>query len=229
MRRALLPAVLAVLLLAAALSARTASAQAISELVMSDEPIPEDYDSWSLFLVCNPAWLLPESQSNLLNLYSQFRAFGGVLGPDHVAVWFWSHGWTWDEPGELHSAIDVVRSSAICSLLDLPLSDSPYVVVATEYPGAATMSDYPESFVKPENYYVLALGDVDAGEAMQMLSSLADAVVAEKVFETDPNTESFWRKWEDVFRNVRAGVVDVASKLRVTINTQFFTLELSGD
>ena len=67
---------------------RAAPAQEISELVTSDQPIPEHYKSWSLFLVCNPAWVVPEGESNLESLYTRFRAFGQALGPEHLAVCF---------------------------------------------------------------------------------------------------------------------------------------------
>lgn len=211
------------------LFARSLRAQAVSELVTSDQPIPEDCKSWSLFLICNPAWVVPEGASNLESLYSQFQAFGGVLGPEHVAVWFWSREWSWDEQEELHTAVDVVRSSAFCSLLDLPLGDSPYVVVTTEYPGEARVSTYPETFHKPENFYVLALNGVPASEATELLTRLANQIVAERLTEVDLGSEGYWRRWQQIFESLQSGLVDFSKTIRVTLNTQFFTVEMSPE
>ena len=54
-------------------------------LVTSEDEIPKDpRKSWSLFLVCNPSWLLPENSARLQNLRQQFDAFGEAIGPDHL-------------------------------------------------------------------------------------------------------------------------------------------------
>ena len=50
--------------------------------------IPKEFDSWSLFLICNPNWLLSENQEKLADLYNGFRAFGRAIGTRHAAVWF---------------------------------------------------------------------------------------------------------------------------------------------
>lgn len=217
------------ILLCGLLFAHSARAQAISELVTSDQPIPEEYKSWSLFLVCNPSWVVPEGESNLESLYNQFQAFGRALGPEHVAVWFWSREWSWDDQEELHTAVDVVRSSAFCSFLDLPLADSPYVVVTTEYPGEGRVSSYPESFQKPKNFYVLALNGVQASEATEVLTRLADQILAERLTEINSGSEEYWRRWQQIFETLQSGLVDFSKRIRVTLDTQFFTVELSPE
>jgi hypothetical protein len=54
------------------------------------EPIPRDYQTWSLFLVCSHSWL-SGNEANLDELFQNFLAFGKTIGPENVAVWFW--GW----------------------------------------------------------------------------------------------------------------------------------------
>ena len=54
-----------------------------------NQRIPEDgHKSWSLFLVCDPAWLHPEKQKALLDLRLRYWLFGDTTGPQHAAVWF---------------------------------------------------------------------------------------------------------------------------------------------
>lgn len=227
-RRIVQIASLAVLVLVLSSPAQTRG-QAISELVTSDQPIPQEYKSWSLFLVCNPQWVVPEGESALETLYSRFQAFGRALGPEHVAVWFWSRPWSWSDQEELHTAVDVVRSSAFCSQLDLPLSESPYVVVTTEYPGEGKVSTYPESFKIPENYYVMTLDGVEMTEATDLLTRLAERIVDERLDTLDPTSEGYWRRWQQIFERLQSGLLDFSKRIRVSIHTQFFTMELSPE
>jgi hypothetical protein len=101
-----------------------------SALANPRDPIPRsDYKTWSLFLITNPEWLLDQSSDKLGTLYKQFNAFGKAIGPDNLAVWFWS-----EEPrdNQLYKAVDVTRSVAFCRRLKLKPSDGPYVLVMTE-------------------------------------------------------------------------------------------------
>jgi hypothetical protein len=199
-------------------------AQAVADLLTPDEPVPRaQFQSWSLFLVCNPLWLLPESNQRLDSLYARFQAFGGAIGPRHVAVWFWSRR---PDPRDLRSAVDVTRSGAFCAQLGLPPSGSPYVVVTTDYPGEAFVSSYPQSFDTLPNRYVLSLGDVDAAESAQLLTALADQVTSEELFKADPASEGFWRKWQRAFEVVRSEMIDIAGHVRISFTTTFFKVEM---
>jgi len=118
------------------LSPEYSRSQALSE-PKRHEPIPrEGYASWSLFLICNPAWLLQENQAKLQDLYRQFRAFGRAIGPKHLAVWFWERSPGGATPA-LGEYVDVDRSSQYCDSLRLLPSQSPHVVVMTTYPAPA--------------------------------------------------------------------------------------------
>ena len=198
-----------------------AKAQQVVELTTPEEAIPATFESWSLFLICNPQWLLPEAKDRLEALYHQFEAFGWAIGPAHAAVWFWSR----PDLDDIRSAVDVVRSSAYCSLLDLPLGQSPYVVVTTDYPGEAMVGAYPDTFRKPDNFYVLALDGLEASEATTLLTELAERIVEERLEETNPASEDFWRTWQRSFEALRSTLVGFSNRIRVSFNTQFFTVE----
>jgi hypothetical protein len=206
-------------------------------VVSLNQPIPQtmganlSYESWSLFLICNPQWLVSESEARLKTLYDQFQAFGGAIGPRHLAVWFSSPvkvGGTSPEVAKIYEAeaVDVERSSAFCSFYDLPLSKSPYVVVTTDYPGEGIVSSYPDTFRKPENSYVLSLNGMSASEAIELLTLWADKIVAEKLFDTDPHSEDFWRTWERTFRDIRSGVLGFSKRVRISFHTKFFKVEI---
>ena len=60
-----------------------------------EEPIPEyppiakaHYKSWSLFLICNPGWILVNGDDGILKLFSAYKAFSQAIGPKNLAVWF---------------------------------------------------------------------------------------------------------------------------------------------
>ena len=96
MRQAVLPAVVG-LVFGAGLSAAPLVAGPAAEApgqavawIEATGAIPKDgYRSWSLFLVCDAAWLAPEKAGDLDALYQAFLRFGANIGPENVAVWFW--------------------------------------------------------------------------------------------------------------------------------------------
>jgi hypothetical protein len=57
--------------------------------VRPTEQIPQDYESWSLFLICNPAWIVQNRDEGIGALFDQYRAFGDAIGPRNLAIWFW--------------------------------------------------------------------------------------------------------------------------------------------
>ena len=216
------------LMLAAALACAGVGglrAKEVAELFTPDKKVPQArFQSWSLFLICNPLWLLPESNQRLDSLYARFKAFGGAIGPRHVAVWFWSRQ---PDHGDLRSSVDVTRSSAFCQQLGLLPSGSPYVVVTTDYPGAALTADYPRSFATLTNRYVLSLGDMTAAQSAQLLAAVADQITSQQIPQADPLSESFWRKWQRAFEAVRSNMVGIASDIRISFATSFFKVEMN--
>jgi hypothetical protein len=60
-------------------------------LISSEIPRTQEYETWSLFLICNPDWLQRTSIEEFGALYKSIGSFGHVIGPKNlaVAVWFW--------------------------------------------------------------------------------------------------------------------------------------------
>lgn len=206
------------------LGSRTALGQEALELFTTPrDTIPkEHYKSWSLFLISNPEWILPESEEKIRELYYRFKAFGDAIGPDHLAVWFWTQRPT----GDFFKYVDVMRSSAFCSKLNLPPSKSPYLIITSEYPGAGTLSRYPESFFELKNVSVVELSELDASEITTVLASLADRILIEGLDGTDADSEDFWRGWQRSFESIRDNLVGLSKKVKLTINTTFFKVEI---
>jgi hypothetical protein len=196
-----------------------AAGQAIWEPGVRGEPIPkEGYKSWSLFLVCNPAWLLPENQEMLLNLYRQFQAFGSAIGPKHLAIWFWKRQPQW---GASHPAqdIDVERGSEYCAKFGLLPSKSPHVLVTTSYP---------EVTASVGNYSILELNGVPSNDITGLLTKVADQLLVQGLRQAELDSEAYWRAWQRSFEAVGDALAGFMKRVKFTINTHFFTIEIDG-
>jgi len=206
-----------------AISDGEAYGQAKQVILKTNEPIEESgYKTWSLFLISNPAWALPESGHKIKVLFERFKAFGNSIGPEHLAVWFWSR----QPEGDFVGALDVMRSSAFCTRYELPPGKSPYILITTDYPGSGTLTDYPESIRKLDNYFLLELGDASAQEITDLLVDLSDQLLAENLDALDPNSEDFWRAVQRGYEATRDNIVEFAKKFKFTINTSFFKVEI---
>jgi hypothetical protein len=83
--------------------------------------IPKDhYKSWSLFLVCNPGWILANGDDGIGKLFRAYMAFGKAIGPDNLAIWFS------DPPGQVATTenTDIERMSTYCEKFGLLPSQS---------------------------------------------------------------------------------------------------------
>jgi hypothetical protein len=152
------------------------------------EEIPHIYKSWSLFLVCSPAWILENGDKGLAQLYNQFFAFGSAIGPNNLAIWF-RNG-----PGEPTTAnTDFGRNSAYCVKYKLLPSDSPHVLVTTHYP------DDPE----PGDRFIVSLGGLDAHNSALALTKLADQLLVTGLNQSGLDSSDQWRR---VLAAVRSAV-----------------------
>jgi hypothetical protein len=203
----------------------------MSILPNREVPIPEGYKTWSLFLINNPEWILPQKEENLNNLFEQFKAFGDAIGPENLAVWFWvgeaSEPWA-TKPRDIKN-VDFLRSSAFCSQLKLPASKSPYILITTEYPGAGLLSDYPQTFNTPENYSIVELNNLSADEITSVLNKIADQLLTEDISSINTESEDFWRSLQNTYEAIRDNLVSFSKKISISINTSFFKVELKDD
>ena len=195
----------------------TTSNESIPELTPSSRP----FKSWSLFLICNPAWVLPQNEVQLTELYLAFKAFGNAIGVEHAAVWF-----RVSTGIDKESLVDVLRSAAFCTSLKLAPSAGPYVVITTEYPGAGRLDQYPQSFPKElKSFSVISLAEKDSDQIIQSINKLADILVLQKMKRLDPQKEEWWRGLERGYEGFRKSFVGTAKGMTFKIKTPFFELE----
>jgi hypothetical protein len=130
--------------------------------VVSTGQVPRNgYKTWSLFLVCNPAWATSEREQDLAKLYESFKAFGDAIGDTNLAVWFSTRGTLQTTSPEL----DAARSARYCRALQLKPSLGPYLVITDSYPDEAAM---------PNDRAVYELGGLGPKVIGELLGRLAD-------------------------------------------------------
>jgi hypothetical protein len=203
--------------IAVALAAMQAFAQEFVS-VKGKEPIPrEGFKSWSLFLVTNQDWLVPENAGRLRQLYDRSKAFGRVIGKEHAAVWFWQKDAALQSPA-LADNVDVERAVAYCKRLGRKPSDGPYLVFTTTYP---------DEQATPVDYQVIALQGKSADDISELLKVLGnqlatDGVVSGGVFQHAAGSDDFWSAWFDATRHA---VASLKSAFCFAIRTRSFTID----
>lgn len=201
-------------LVAIVVSASPARGQAIQEVITPDMEISSGYETWSLFLICNPSWARPDAYERIRDMWQAFTGFGRAIGDDHLAVWFWRRQPTWDTE-ELVEHVDVERATRYCQLYDLLPSRSPHVLVTTSHPN-------PDQRVA--EYGTVELAGAEPAEIEQFLISLADALYAGDIASLDPQTESFWFR---LYQALRAPIRRLSEDVSVTIESGPLKLEWS--
>jgi hypothetical protein len=133
--------------------------------------IPRDYSSWSLFLVCNPAWMIENGDKGIAELFTEYREFGRSIGNKHLAIWFWKRR----ASVPTGDNTDVERSSAYCERYKLLPSESPHVLVTTRHP------DDPD----PGDRFVVRLNGLAAHDSALALTKLADQLLVTKLNQSE--------------------------------------------
>jgi hypothetical protein len=211
------------LLLAVAVP-REAAAQALAP-VFGNGPIPDSpYTSWSLFLQCNPEWLLDKQDAALRDVFAAYRAFGRTSGPKHAAVWFVKSKSSVEAAvAENPRNLDIERSVSYCTRFGLRPSEGPHIVVTTVHPdrwkkgtGAPAQDGDP--------IIVLALGEKSADDVVGLLKRLNDQVVEERLSQKELASESYWQSWGRIVD----GVCRFFDKVKFTIDAKFLSIERTG-
>jgi len=159
--------------------------QAAVELVTRKQPIPKDFKTYSLFLICNPQWLDPAKNSGLLQLYRQFQSFGRAIGDDQAAVWFWNSNSYEHNDAKLAQIVDVERSVRFCQAWKLKPSEGPHLVITSTYPNETKLSSG-----LPENSAVYRLGDMSPPDISSLLAKLTDQLIANGKVNTTPTDDA---------------------------------------
>lgn len=200
-------------------------AQARVEIVGAIGEIPDaPFETWTLFLVCNPDWATPDRSTDLARLYTRFRTFGDAIGAENLAVWFWTEETTLDDP-RLNERVNVARSAEYCQALQLRPSLGPYLVVTR---------DYPRLDAFPADRAVFELGGRDPAAIATLLNALTDALLLEgrmdairgivaDVSTPAPASTDFWIR---LLEGTRRTVIALGCAFRLRIDTQLFSAEL---
>lgn len=148
--------------------------QAAVNVIGRKELIPSGYKTYSLFLICNPAWLDPSSSTGLTDLYHQFQSFGRSIGDDQAAVWFWKTTVNpgWEKVAAPADVIDVERSINFCKAWNLKPSDGPYIVVTSARPDEQHLSRG-----LPDDSAIFKLGGMKPSEISSLLEKLTDSLL----------------------------------------------------
>ena len=147
-------------------------AQAAVALVTGKQSIPRNFNTYSLFLVCNPQWLDAGRNSGLYDLYRQFQAFGRAIGDENAAIWFWNSNGYERSDAVLAQIVDVERSVRFCKSWKLRPSEGPHLVITSIYPdenhlGASLSKDHA----------IYKLGDMSPPDISRLLANLTDQLV----------------------------------------------------
>jgi hypothetical protein len=196
--------------------------------VFGDGPIPDQpFRTWSLFLMCNPEWLLDQKAEALGKVFDAYLAFGRTSGRDHAAVWFVNQKMGVGDPGRVAADpknIDVERSVTYCQRFGLVPSEGPHVVVTTTYPDRWVASTTaPEGTGDP--IVVVALGGSSPDDIVELLKRLNDQIATERLSAKEIASEQYWRSWVRALENVCHRVFD---KAKFTVTAKVFSIERTG-
>lgn len=188
-------------------------------LNLDSQPIPKkNYQSWSLFLICNNQWLLAESEAKLASLYEHFNAFGEAIGEKHLAVWFTRRPPT--PEGSIRKDLDVKRNAALCTKLKLLPSKSPYVVVMTSYPDVAAEN------LKYE--VLIELNELPPADIGNLLTKLTDQLLVQGLRQADFDSAQYWGAWKRSVESLGDILAGLIKKVKITINAGPVKLEVEG-
>lgn len=183
--------------------------------------IPHNYESWSLFLVCNPTWLRPDQNEKLLELWLNFNSFGRAIGRDHVAIWFWNSSSPDFE--NLSEHLDVQRHAFYCQSFGLLPTESPHIVVTLMHPDEAAQMN-----ALPEQHFVASMNGLGVEEAQKLVGTLADGISSGNLDQPDIDSRRFWLGFQYALTSAMADLGQWVECVSFKIDTRFVKLEIIG-
>jgi hypothetical protein len=142
-----------------------------SSLYGTNSKIPAGYDSYSLFLLCNPQWLEANKGESLVSLYSDFQLFGEAIGHKNAAIWFWKGFVPHTLYQILPANIDLDRSKKFCNAWHLAPEKGPYIVVTSQYPDEDRLTP-----ISASDNAVFALGSMKRSDIESLLEGLSGSI-----------------------------------------------------
>lgn len=184
--------------------------------VEESDPIPEGYESWSLFLVSNPTWLHESGAKRIAELHAHFKALGQALGSRHVAIWFWQGG---------GRRVGAARSTALCKRFGLSLRSGPYLVVTTRHPESVRVTKRDDGSTEPpEKVIAIDLGSLGFADMKRVLGILADAIVHERLDRQKIDSQIYWEKWRGALGSAFAAIQAVTERVSIELNAGIFKI-----
>jgi hypothetical protein len=170
------------------------------------------FKSWSLFLVCNPGWVLANGDKGFNELFRQFTAFGHAIGPDNLAVWF-SHT---EGDSATTENTDVSRMSTYCMKFGLLPSETPQVVITTNHPDDADVGAK-----------IIANLSGDARNSAHVLTDLTDELLKTGLNQPSLNRNDWVRGVAAAVSTVMGSVACYVNKVSISIKTGVFNAEFA--
>jgi len=188
-----------------------ARGQAASEL-MPMQQIPKNYDTWSLFLVCNPSWIVENGDRGVADLFRAYKAFGQAIGPKNLAIWFWK------EPAMSPTIdnTDINRMSEYCQKYQLTPSDTPQVVATTRHPDDTELGDR-----------VVANLNGNASNSARALTDLADQLLKSGLNQSGLDNSDRWRRVATAGSAALSSVACYFNKVSISIKTSVLNAEIT--
>jgi len=149
-----------------------AAATASIETPGINEPIRPGYETYTLFLICNPQWLDQGKNAELIQLYREFTNFGRAIGHENAAVWFLTIDNHLYQEMQVAKNMDIERSVRFCKSWKLKPSEGPHIVVTSTFPDEAHLTAG-----LPAHNAVYKLGNMAPEQISALLTKLTDELV----------------------------------------------------
>jgi hypothetical protein len=180
-----------------------------------------EFDTWTLFLVSDPGWLLGTSTSQMVNLYKQYQAFGSAIGFNNVAIWL-TRTLSDDEesdPAAMAADYDAERAAEFSMYYGLSPEESPHVVVTSKYPDLSGPRG---------DHVLLSLGGTDKDTSIGLLKSLVKQIHTGNLNQRRLDSTVYWTRIEDNMRAWMLRAAKLSSKIRLKINVGFLVIDFRG-
>jgi hypothetical protein len=188
-------------------------------------PIPRDYGSWSLFLVCDPAVLTgtPDAQKQMSSLFAAFKSFSEVIGSKHLAVWF-----TRTQGATPVATVDQLSPTGArdydgelagdyCATYHL--KSDVFVVVTTSYPT-------PQG--QPGNFSAISLGGLSVPGQLALLGKVAEHVRASDLASQAIGSAAYWERWTQILEDSAKAMGKLVKAVKFSVDVKAFSLEFDG-
>jgi hypothetical protein len=177
------------------------------------------YKTFSLFLICNPEWILPSKEAQLRNFFDQFKAYGRALGKEHIAVWYWQPS----APYKSNSVVDHIDydvHAQMCSRLGLLPSEGPHIIVTDEVPTP----------LMPRGKILIrqSFSNRRPEEIARIIAKLTDVLRSNHIKQVEPWSARFLEIWRLCFVNIREAIGDLRDSVTLTIDSGPVEVEIEG-